>query len=70
MKLGTFIGAENVLQRSDTLTRVKLYSDLSQSPYCQEYIRLKLGSLTFSDAKKEKNWRVTAINMGYAVCSR
>ena len=62
--------SDNVLQRSDTLTRVKLFSDLSQSPYCQEYERLKLGSLTFSAANKGSDWRVTAINMGYAVCNR
>ena len=61
---------DNVLQRSDTLTRVKLFSDLSQSPYCLEYVRLKLGSLTFSASNKESDWRVSAINMGYAVCNR
>ena len=62
--------SDNVLQRSDTLTRVKLFSDLSQSPYCLEYERLKLGSLTFSASNKGSDWRVTAINMGYAVCNR
>ena len=64
------IVSDNVLQRSDMLTRVRLFSDLSQSPYCQEYERLKLGALTFSTSSKGSDWRVTAINIGYAVCSR
>ena len=49
---------------------MKLFSDLSQSPYCLEYVRLKLGSLNFKASNKESDWRVSAINMGYAVCSR
>ena len=31
---------------------------------------MKLGSLTFNTATKDTDWRVTAINMGYAVCPR
>ena len=31
---------------------------------------MKLGPLMFSASKKGSGWRVTAINMGYAVCNR
>ena len=58
-----------MLSQVDTLTRVKLLSDISQSPCCIEYNRLKLGSVNFQDSKNGA-WRVTTLNLGYAVCSR
>ena len=45
------------------LTRVRLFSDLSQLLYCHEYIRMRLGSFTFNTATKDTDLRVTAINM-------
>ena len=48
---------------------MKLLSDLSRSPCCEEYNRLNLGSLNFSALKKGP-WRVTTINYSYTVCSR
>ena len=59
----------NVLAHTNTLTRVKLLSEISQSPYCMEYNRLKLGSVNFQDSKKGA-WRTTTLNLAYAVCSR
>ena len=66
-----YVGFEqsNILSTSDTLTRVKQISDLSRSPCCQEYERMGLGSLNFS-ASNRGPWKITALNMTYAVCSR
>lgn len=58
----------NILSGNDTLTRVKMLSDLSLSPCCQEYNRMGLGNLTFT-ASNRGPWKVTAINMNYPVCS-
>ena len=52
-----------------TPTQIKLLSDLSQSPYCQEFERLGLGSLNFV-SKNRGQWRLSTINVSFNVCSR
>jgi myotubularin-related protein 5/13 len=49
-------------------SQMKLISDLSQSPYCQEYDRLGLGSINFM-SKNKGQWRLSAVNTSYNVCS-
>ena len=53
-----------------TPTQIKLISDLSQSPYCQEFERLGLGSLNFNVSKNRGQWRPSTINVSFSVCSR
>lgn len=54
---------------SETATRVKLVSALSQSPCCKEYKRTGLGTLSVT-AKKQSPWRLSDINMQYEFCTR
>ena len=51
-------------------THYKFLSDLSQSPYCQEYDRLGLGSLNFNVSKNSGPWRLSTINTSFTVCPR
>ena len=67
--ISEFEKSTNILSTSDTLTRVKQISDLSRSPCSQQYERMRLGSLNFS-ASNRGPWKITALNMTYAVCNR
>ena len=62
--------ASEVRNRSETTTRAKLLSALSQSPCCQEYRRTGLGSLSVVTTKKLGPWRLSDINVQYDHCTR
>lgn len=50
-------------------TQLKLVSDLSRSPYCEEYDRVGLGSVNFI-SKNKGQWRHSTINTPFTVCPR
>ena len=59
--------------KKGTLTRVKVMSDLSRSPYGREMRRLGVASLNVAataSASTAAVWRMSIVNSVYAMCSR